>query len=87
MGWRQPAANLTVIVTPWITNQPDLVVYCGDSPAFQAAGATGPTPLSYQWFFEGTPIGSATNSTLVMAGATNANAGRYDAWSLARAAP
>ncbi len=72
------AANLTVIVTPWITNQPqDLVVYCGDSPAFQA-GATGPTPLSYQWFFEGTPIGSATNSTLVMAGATNANAGRYD---------
>jgi hypothetical protein len=72
------AANLTVIVTPWITNQPQaLVVYCGDSPAFQA-GATGPTPLSYQWFFEGAPIPNATNATLVMVGVTNANAGEYN---------
>jgi len=72
-------ANLTVLGIPLITNPPqDAVVYCGDSASF-LVGATGPTPLTYQWFFGGTPMVNATNPTLPFAAVTNANAGHYTA--------
>jgi len=70
-------ANLTILGIPLITNlHQDLRVYCGETVTLQV-GATGPTPLSYQWFFHGAPIGSATNATLAVVGVTNGNAGQY----------
>jgi Immunoglobulin domain len=41
---------------------------------FVATGAPSPT---YQWFFNGAPVASGTGSTLVISGATSANAGSY----------
>ena len=41
--------------------------------------ALGTAPLSYQWRFSGTPIGSCTSSSCTVAGATLASAGSYDA--------
>ena len=71
-------ASLTVLGIPLVTNPPqDAVVFCGETATFQV-GATGPTPLSYQWFFKGAPINNATNPTLAIVGVTNANAGPYD---------
>ena len=71
-------ANLTVLGIPVITNPPqDLMVYCGETANLQV-GATGPTPLSYQWFFQGAPIQDATNATLALVSATNGNAGGYN---------
>jgi hypothetical protein len=72
-------ANLTVLGIPLVTNPPqDAVVYCGDPATFQV-GATGPTPLSYQWLFQGAPIPNATNAALALVGVTNANAGQFSA--------
>jgi hypothetical protein len=72
-------ANLTILGIPLVTNPPqDAVVYCGDSATFQV-GATGPTPLSYQWLFQGTTIPNETNATLTLPGVTNANAGQFSA--------
>ncbi|MGA2866903.1 MAG: immunoglobulin domain-containing protein [Verrucomicrobiota bacterium] len=71
-------ANLTILGIPLITNLPqDVMVYCGDTATFQV-GATGPTPLSYQWQFQGTPIQAATNATLALVGVTNPNVGLYN---------
>ncbi len=70
-------ANLTVLGIPLITNPPQAaVVFCGETATFQV-GATGPTPLSYQWLFHGAPIQNETNATLAMVAVTNANAGQY----------
>jgi len=71
-------ASLTVLGIPLVTNPPqDTVVFCGETATFQV-GATGPTPLSYQWLFKGAPINNATNPTLAIVGVTNANAGQYN---------
>lgn len=72
-------AQLTVIVTPTITNQPqNVTVYCGHDASFQV-GATGPTPLGYQWLFAGTPIAGATAANLALTAVTNNQAGPYAA--------
>jgi len=71
-------ANLTVLAIPLITNLPqDVVLYCGETATLEV-GATGPTPLNYQWFFKGAPVPNATNTTLAFVGVTTANAGPYD---------
>ncbi len=73
-------AYLTLLAIPVITNQPQpsLVAFCGDTVT-NSVGATGPTPLSYQWFFGGAPMPDATNATLILPGVTNGNVGQYSA--------
>jgi alpha-tubulin suppressor-like RCC1 family protein len=72
-------ANLTVLGIPLVTNPPqDALVFCGDPATFQV-GATGPTPLTYQWLFQGAPIPNATNATLGLVGVTEASAGQFSA--------
>lgn len=39
--------------------------------------ATGTLPFSYQWYFNGRPLGTQTNATLVLANAQAANSGDY----------
>ena len=41
--------------------------------------ATGTSPLSYQWSFDGSPIGGATNALFVISGFRPTNAGVYSA--------
>ena len=71
------AVNVPSGGTPSIARQPvGLTVSSGSTAVFtvQAAGATSPT---YQWSRNGTAIAGATSATLVIRGATAANAGNY----------
>jgi uncharacterized repeat protein (TIGR01451 family) len=72
-------ATLTVGTPPSITNQPsNLTVVQGQNATFSVA-ASGDAPLSYQWRFNGAPVGGGSSSTYTVVGAAVANAGGYDA--------
>jgi len=63
---------------PIITQQPtNQVVTRGGTATFSVL-ASGPSPLTYQWRFEGAPISDATNRTLALTSVQTNNAGRYD---------
>ena len=71
------AAKLTVLVPPAITSQPQsLSVPVGGDAAF-TVGATGSSPLSYQWRFNGTNLTAATASSLVLTNVQPSAAGSY----------
>lgn len=71
------SGKCTTGVPPSIFTQPtNQTVFAGDTAVF-AVVASGTTPLSYQWLFNGTEIPSATQSTLVLAGVVPAQAGDY----------
>jgi hypothetical protein len=56
--------TLTVLAPPQILSQPrGQIGYWGTDVSFSVS-ATGSTPLSYQWYFDGFPISWATNATL-----------------------
>jgi hypothetical protein len=70
-------AFLTVNIPPFISTQPaDLTVNQGTDAVF-TVGASGTTPLSYQWEFNGAPIAAATKPSLVVPSAQATNAGLY----------
>jgi len=50
--------------------------YRGTSPTLSVV-ADSATPLSYQWYFEGSPIPNATNATLTLANIQTNQAGNY----------
>ena len=62
---------------PAITSHPqDRAVLAGNSTTFNVI-ASGTQPLSYQWLFNGTNIGGATASSLMLSNVQAANAGLY----------
>ncbi len=62
---------------PVAASQPSSqTVATGSSVAFTFTATGAPTP-AYQWYLNGTAIASATSSTLLLTGATAANAGAY----------
>lgn len=70
-------AVLTVNVPPTITTHPQSqTVVAGNSATFTVV-ASGTSPLSYQWRFNGANLGSATSSTYTVLNAQPANAGNY----------
>ena len=70
-------AQLTVLIPPLVTTQPtNQTVIVGNTAIFQA-GATGTSPLSFQWWFNGTnTVGSDTN-VLVLPNVGTNEAGSY----------
>jgi hypothetical protein len=73
-----PAATLVVQTPPTILAQPQsLAVVAGASALFSVA-ASGPPPLSYQWFFNGTALAGATSAYYTLTNVQAANAGVYD---------
>jgi len=71
------AAVLTVNGPPVVTSPPaSQSVIAGNNALFTVA-ATGTAPLSYQWQFNGGPVGGATTTSLTIAGAQPANQGSY----------
>src|SRR6185436_11454950 len=67
----------TIEAAPAISVPPsNLVVTQGNNAAFSVV-ATGTSPLSYQWLFQGSPIAQETNTTLTISNAQPANAGNY----------
>jgi len=72
-------AMLTVGTPPSVTNPPSsLTVVQGQNATFSVS-ASGDGPLSYQWRFNGAPVGSSSSSAYTVVGATVTNAGNYDA--------
>ncbi len=70
-------ASLVVGAPPRITTQPtSQTVDTGNSATFTVA-ASGSTPLSYQWWFNGNPLARATNTTLNLNNVTTNQAGSY----------
>jgi uncharacterized repeat protein (TIGR01451 family) len=78
----QLANNSALLITqvdapPSITTQPaSLVVTQGHAAVFSVT-ASGTTPLSYQWRFQGTNVVGQTNSSLTIASAQPAHEGTY----------
>ncbi|MFM2294129.1 MAG: hypothetical protein RLZZ350_542, partial [Verrucomicrobiota bacterium] len=71
-------ANLTIVDTaPSITSQPQSRTNNAGNTASFSVSVTGTTPRTFQWFFNGTAIGSATNQNLSVANVQPANAGNY----------
>jgi len=70
-------ASLTVLVPPFITQQPaSLTVTQNQSAAFSVV-AGGDQPLSYQWRINGADIIGSTNSSLTIPSAQPTDAGNY----------
>jgi hypothetical protein len=71
------SANLTILVPPTITSQPQgQTVNSGRNATFSVS-ATGTTPLSYQWHKDGVRISGATSSALRIKRTTPADSGTY----------
>ncbi|MCF7709002.1 MAG: lamin tail domain-containing protein [Verrucomicrobia bacterium] len=69
--------SVAVLEPPRILSQPlDLMIRPGDKAEFNVSAA-GTEPLSYQWLFDGVEIDGATNSTLIIQGASTNQSGEY----------
>jgi len=69
-----PVANVS---EPVLTSQPtSQTIASGSTVAFSVAASAAPA-ASYQWSVNGSPIAGATSATLLLGGATQANAGSY----------
>ena len=70
-------AVLTVTGSPAITSQPtSQTVTAGNSVSFTVV-ATGTNPLSYQWYYNSSPISGAVSATYAINPVTAGNAGNY----------
>ena len=70
-------AVLTVVFPPSITAQPAGQTVVNSSNATFTVMAEGTPPLSYQWYFNDTPINGATDATYTINGVTTNNEGSY----------
>jgi sugar lactone lactonase YvrE len=68
---------LATTSAPVITQQPSSQTIANATTVAFNAGATGLPAPTYQWYFNGAAIAGATGATLVIKGATAANAGTY----------
>jgi hypothetical protein len=69
--------NLTLLCPPSITNQPqDQIVNAFGAGQFDV-GASGTSPLAYQWLFQGTNLPGADAGPLVVTNVTPQNLGPY----------
>ena len=69
--------DLTLLYPPSITNQPqDQVVNAYGTASFDV-GASGTSPLSYQWLFQSTNLPNADDSNLIVTNVTPDNLGQY----------
>ena len=69
--------TVTVLVPPYITNQPTVISALANTNVPLSVGALGTLPMTYQWSFGSVAIASATNSTLVVSNVQSANEGYY----------
>ena len=71
-------ATLTVNVPPSITNQPSSQTVVQSSNVSLTVGASGSTPLAYQWRTNGSVFNGRTANPLVLVSFQSTNEGGYD---------
>ncbi len=64
---------------PRIFRAPESVVEAAGNNVLLSVEATGSAPLSYQWFFNGSPIPGETAASLFLRNVRSENSGRYHA--------
>jgi hypothetical protein len=69
--------TVTVLVRPYITNQPSIISVLANSNAPITIGVIGTPPMTFQWSFNGNLIVITTNNTLIVSNAQSANEGIY----------
>ena len=77
LGSNYAAALLTVGNAPSIVTQPQNQELVQGSNATFSVTAAGTAPLSYQWYFYGTVLAQATNSTFAVTNVQATNGGFY----------
>ena len=66
-------------LSPFLFAQPASITAVEGGAASFTAGATGSSPLTYQWSFAGANLDGATNATLTLTGVEFSQAGSYTA--------
>jgi parallel beta-helix repeat protein len=69
--------TVTVLVTPYITNQPSIISVLANSNAMITVGVVGTPPLNFQWSFNSAVIANTANGTLIVSNAQSVNEGIY----------
>ncbi len=69
--------TVTVLVMPYITNQPSILSVLANTNAAITVGAIGTPPLNFQWSFNGTVIANTIHSTLIVSNVQSVNEGIY----------
>jgi parallel beta-helix repeat protein len=69
--------TVTVLVKPYITNQPSIISVLANSNAVITVGVIGTPPLNYQWSFNHSLIANSANGTLIVSNAQSVNEGIY----------
>ena len=67
----------TVLLPPVINGQPEDQLLDLGQQIQLSVSASGAGPLTYQWWFDGTPLPNATNATLVRAATQASQSGSY----------
>jgi len=67
----------TVPMPPVITSEPPSQTVIAGATAVFAVSASGPGPMSFQWFEGGTALPGATNAVLTVPNVSDANGGGY----------
>ena len=76
----EPSATLSLSSgVPTITQQPSNQTVSAGSTVNLLVSATGSTPLTYQWWFNGAPISGGSDSSYILARASSSSAGPYAA--------
>jgi hypothetical protein len=69
--------TVLVVAPPSLSNQPQSQIVAPGATANFVVVATGSAPLAYQWYFKNAPLNGATNATLTVTNAQDANEGAY----------
>jgi len=69
--------TVTVLVPPYITNQPSVLSAVANSNVTFSVSAVGSAPLTYQWYFDGVALADATDHTLTLANVQSKDEGYY----------
>jgi alpha-tubulin suppressor-like RCC1 family protein len=72
-----PAAVLSVIIPASISTQPVSATKCINESVQFTVGATGSSPITYQWKKDGTDINGATGASYTIASVAESHAGAY----------
>ena len=77
VGLPSPGSAAALGQPPQITTPPVNITVVGGQIATLGVGVNGSTPLRYQWQFNGEPLASGSNATLVLANVQTRQEGEY----------